>query len=375
MSMNTKTTVKSNTDTSSRSNIDASLQPCIKACDIHKSFGSVHVLGGIDLTVRGGTVHGILGPNGAGKSTFVDLCVGSSRPDGGRMKVFGVDPARNAAVVRSHLGVVMQEAAFPTGLKVKDAIACWRRYLPGAGAANIAGRRKTTNSCAQTIPEAQTTKGLNLQREGSLDQQRNKIFDLEKLANRAIHELSGGERRKLDLFLAMMGDPALLVLDEPTTGLDPLARREVWDLIKNLANAGTTILLTSHYLDEVAELCETVSILIDGRINAWGTPAQIAKKYGGGRTAWIEFSHDDVARQALAWYEQHSSHGTRNAKAAGGRATAEKATIRFEGLPDLARVHHLLASPEYRGEILDFAISDHSLEKAYANIVRKADKS
>ena len=160
-------------------------QYSVIAENIHQNYSDVKVLKGVNLAVERGAVHGILGPNGAGKSTFVDLCTGSSKPTSGTMQVLGVDPHRNSALVRSHMGIVMQEAAFPTGLKVKDAVTCWQRYM---------------SATEYTVPE---------------------FFDLEKLADRRIHELSGGERRKLDLYLAMMGNPSLLILDEPTTGLDP----------------------------------------------------------------------------------------------------------------------------------------------------------
>lgn len=305
-------------------------QNCIAAYNVHQSFGSVQVLNGINLTVEQGTVHGILGPNGAGKSTFVDLCVGSGNPTSGTVHVLGVNPSQNSATVRSQLGVVMQEAAFPTGLKVKDAITCWKRYLPRLAA-----------------------------------QQKAEFFDISKLSERRINELSGGERRKLDLYLAMMGNPALLVLDEPTTGLDPLARREVWDLIKSLAQDGTTILLTSHYLDEVSALCQRLSILLGGRIVAEGTPQNIAKEHGSTRQGWIEFSNPAIAHKVAR--EATNTTGLKNVRTQG-------AIIMFE-LSSSWGMGELLANPNHRDDVVDFALTDYSLEEAYNTIVHRTDTS
>ena len=218
------------------------------ALDVHDlavHYGKFEALKSVDLSVAYGQIVGILGPNGAGKSTLVDALVGAHRKSAGTIRTLGCDPVKEAAALRPRLGVVLQSAGFPPGLRVKDIVRSWRRYTP-------------------TV---------------TVDEVNNLVRDVEitRLMNRPLSSLSGGELRRVDITLALVGSPELLILDEPTTGLDPTSRQRVWDVIVRQRDRGATVLLTSHYLEEIDALCDRVFVLRGGVISTSGTPGELAR--------------------------------------------------------------------------------------------------
>ncbi len=213
----------------------------IEVTDAVVRYGTVTALDGVDLVVEPGQVTALLGPNGAGKTTLVDCLEGFLRPTSGRVRVLGQDPWRAGPQWRDRIGVVLQDTRLDADLTVGEFVEMTRAWY------------------ADPLP-TQTVLGS---------------VGLTELAKRRVHKLSGGERRRLDLGLATAGRPDLLFLDEPTTGLDPNARRELWDLLLGLRAAGHTILLTSHDMHEVEFLADHVAILVGGRVRREGTVAQL----------------------------------------------------------------------------------------------------
>jgi len=203
-----------------------------------KSYGSFAALRGIDLKVRRGEVLALLGPNGAGKTTAVEILEGYRARDGGEVSVLGFDPADRDRELRARVGIVLQECAVDPYLTVAEALA-QRAYL---------------YSAPRPVDEVVALVGLG-----------------EKAGSR-VKVLSGGQQRRLDLGLALIGNPELIFLDEPTTGFDPSARREAWDVVRDLCAEGRTVVLTTHYMDEAQALADTVVVLAAGRIVAAGPP-------------------------------------------------------------------------------------------------------
>ena len=209
--------------------------------DLRKSYGATEALRGIDFDVRRGEVFGLLGPNGAGKTTTVEILEGYRKRDGGEVEVLGTDPARARGEWRERIGVVLQSSAMYETLTVVEMLRLFAGYYQ------------------ESRPVDEVVELVGLQ---------------EKRDDR-VRRLSGGQRRRLDLGLALVGDPELIFLDEPTTGFDPRARRRAWDTIRGLRGLGKTILLTTHYLDEAEQLADRVAVLAQGRIVASGTPAEL----------------------------------------------------------------------------------------------------
>lgn len=214
---------------------------------LRKKYGGVTAVDGIDLEIKRGEVFGLLGPNGAGKSTTVEILAGQRYRDSGEVLVLGVDPGTGNGAWREHLGIVWQGTNDTPELTVAEVISHF--------------------ACFYDNPR---DSGRVMEQVGLSDQ-----------ASKRVHTLSGGSRRRLDVALGIIGNPELLFLDEPTTGLDPKARRQFADLILSLAADGTTILLTSHYLDEVEVLADRIAVIAKGRIVAEGAPETL----GGRATA------------------------------------------------------------------------------------------
>ena len=223
-----------------------SVGPAIAVHCLHKRYGDRSVLDGLDLIVERGEVFGLLGPNGAGKTTTIEILEGFRQPDAGTVRVLGFDPAAHARELRARTGVVLQDCGFPLHLRVRELIDEWRSFYPRP----------------RPLEELLAIVELTAERDA------------------VVRRLSGGQRRRLDFALALAGDPELIFLDEPTTGFDPDARRRCWAVIENLRSLGTTVLLTTHYLDEAEHLADRVAILQDGRIRACGTPAELARQAG-----------------------------------------------------------------------------------------------
>ena len=212
-----------------------------------KSYGDVEAVRGISFTVAAGQVFALLGPNGAGKTTTVEICEGFRSRTGGRVEVLGFDPAKRERAMRERIGIVLQSTGVDLYLTVAETIDLYRRGYPSP----------------RPLDEIVEVVGL-----------------AEKRDTR-VGKLSGGQQRRLDVAVALAGDPELLFLDEPTTGFDPAARRGAWQMVRNLRSLGKTILLTTHYMDEAQHLADDVAIIARGEIVARGAPATL----GGRDTA------------------------------------------------------------------------------------------
>jgi ABC-2 type transport system ATP-binding protein len=226
--------------------------PAIAAEGLIKHYGKTRALAGLDLTVPQGTVYGLLGPNGAGKTTSVRVFATLLRPDGGRARVLGNDVASQAAEVRKVIGLTGQYAALD-------------EYLTGRANLVMIGQLSRLTAAA-----ARRRADELLER-----------FDLTEAANRPVKTYSGGMRRRLDLSASLIGRPEVLFLDEPTTGLDPNARAMMWDIVRGLAADGTTILLTTQYLEEADQLAARIAVIDRGIVIAEGTSAELKSSVGG----------------------------------------------------------------------------------------------
>jgi ABC-2 type transport system ATP-binding protein len=203
-----------------------------------KSYGSVRALNGVDLRIGTGEVFALLGPNGAGKTTTVEILEGYRRRDDGDVSVLGLDPGRQRARLKRRIGIVLQSTGVDRYLTVAETVAMYAGYYPAP----------------RPVDEVVELVGLAGQR------------------NTRVLRLSGGQQRRLDMAAALAGDPDLLFLDEPTTGFDPSARQEAWEVVRNLSALGKTVLLTTHYMDEAQSLADRVAVIAGGRIVAEGTP-------------------------------------------------------------------------------------------------------
>ncbi|MFF9124876.1 ABC transporter ATP-binding protein [Streptomyces sp. NPDC014889] len=222
---------------------------------LRKRYGDVTAVDGMDLAIRKGEVLGLLGPNGAGKSTTVEIIQGHRSRDAGEVSVLGADPASAPRVWRSRVGIVWQDESAPAELTVRETVRHFARYYP---------RPRDPDEVIALV-------------------------GLEAKAGSRIKALSGGQRRRLDVALGVIGGPELLLLDEPTTGFDPAARRRFWALIRTLAQEGTTILLTTHYLEEAEALADRLAVVTRGRIVAEGTSRELRERHATGATVeWTD---------------------------------------------------------------------------------------
>ncbi|WP_395295211.1 ABC transporter ATP-binding protein [Kitasatospora hibisci] len=239
--------------------------PVIEVTDLHRHYGSgttgYHAVRGINLTVGRGELFALLGTNGAGKTSAMELIEGLAAPTGGRVRVLGSDPHRERAAVRPRIGIMLQEGGFPGDLTVAETGRTWAGMTSGA----------------RPVDEALELVGLT-DRSGV-----------------RVKQLSGGERRRLDLAMALLGRPEVLFLDEPSTGLDPEARAAVWRLVRDLRAQGTTVLLTTHYLEEAEELADRLAIMHGGRVVTTGTVAEVI----AGRPSRIGFELPAFAGTSL----------------------------------------------------------------------------
>jgi ABC-2 type transport system ATP-binding protein len=209
-----------------------------------KSYGPVQAVRGIDLDIRSGEIFALLGPNGAGKTTTVEILEGYRRRDGGEVAVLGCDPGRDRARMLPRAGIVLQKTGVERYLTVIETVQMYASYYP---------RPRSPDEVVDLV-------GLTAKR-GS-----------------RVTKLSGGQARRLDMAVALAGDPDLLFLDEPTTGFDPSARREAWEVVKSLASLGKTVLLTTHYMDEAQYLADRVAVIAAGQIVAEGSPATLGDR-------------------------------------------------------------------------------------------------
>jgi len=276
---------------------------------LRKTYRNRAVVDGLDLDVPAGEIVGLIGANGAGKTTTVECIQGLRTPDAGRMRVLGYNPVTQASQLRPHVGSQLQDSALPDRLRVAEAVQLFR------------------------TPHGHDGSEL-------LDQ-----FGLAARRRSAFASLSGGERQRLFLVLALLNRPRLVILDELTQGLDPVARRNVWDAVRQLHEAGTTVLLVTHEMDEAEALCDHLVVMRDGRVVSAGTPADIVHRHAAGAT--IRFSLPDPPTGLLDEIRRLS--GVTAVDRAGSRvevrgqrrlvAPVGAALVRWDSIPEDMSVH------------------------------------
>ncbi|GAA1910152.1 ABC transporter ATP-binding protein [Streptantibioticus ferralitis] len=225
----------------------------IEVEDLTKTYGGRTALGGVSFAVDDGEIFGLLGPNGAGKTTAVECVEGLRRADSGSVRVLGLDPVRQGRQLRRQIGVQLQQAHLPDALRVHEALELYASFYPRP--------RDPDELLSQ--------------------------WGLEDKRDTKFGKLSGGQKQRLFIALALVGDPRVVFLDELTTGLDPQARRATWDLVRQMRDGGVTVVLVSHFMDEVAALCDRAAILDKGRIVAAGTPTELI--FGAGEQTALSF--------------------------------------------------------------------------------------
>ena len=218
--------------------------PVVRVRGLVKSYGGFEAVRGVDLEIQAGEIFALLGPNGAGKTTTVEILEGYRKRDGGEVSVFGFDPGRERAKMLPRIGIVLQKTGVDRFLTVIETVTMYGSYYP------------KPRSPAEVVD----------------------LVGLSDKSDSRVTTLSGGQLRRLDMAVALAGDPDLLFLDEPTTGFDPSARREAWDVVKDLASLGKTVLLTTHYMDEAQHLADRVAVIAAGRIVAEGTPGTLGDR-------------------------------------------------------------------------------------------------
>jgi ABC-2 type transport system ATP-binding protein len=277
--------------------------PAILVRDLHKTYAAHEAVRGIDFEVARGEVFGLLGPNGAGKTTTVEILEGYRERTSGIVSVLGHDPGARPRALRERVGIVLQSSAMYRHLTVREAVTHWAGLYPAP----------------RDVEETIALAGLH------------------ESAEVRSRRLSGGQQRRLDFALALVGDPELVFLDEPTTGFDPQARRAAWETVRRLSELGKTVLLTTHYLDEAQALCDRVAILKDGRILTVGAPAEL-----GVGAAW---------RYRVTWRDDEGELQARE--------TDEPTAL----------LHQLTSAALARGqELRDLSVTRPSLEDVYLEL-------
>ena len=295
----------------------------LEVANLVKHYGDVKAVDGVSFSVQPGEVFALLGPNGAGKSTTVEILEGHRRRDSGHVRVLGVDPAEGGRRFRDRIGIVLQSAGVDEQLTVAEVVALY--------------------ACAYTRrrPVAEVLEAVELS-----DQ-----------ASARVGTLSGGQRRRIDLAMGLVGDPELLFCDEPTTGFDPAARRRSWDLVRRLAGSGRTVVLTTHYLDEAEQLADHVAVLAGGRIVAEGTPASLRREAAADTV--VRFALPAAEAPLSGLFEPLAGKVTDN----GGRVTV----VTPSPTADLA---HITGWATARGiELEGLAVESISFEDVYLRLV------
>ncbi len=239
--------------------------PSLSLRGLRKTFGEVVAVDHLDLEVTRGECFGLLGPNGAGKTTTIEICEGLTDPDAGSVSLLGLDWKSAAKKLRHRIGIQLQETQFPEKLTVEETLRLFRSFFHHGMSVDDVIR----------------------------------IAQLEEKRAARVGSLSGGQKQRLAMACALVGDPELLFLDEPTTGLDPQARRHLWDLVDELKRAGRTIIMTTHYMDEAERLCDRVAIMDHGRFIALGTPQQLIASVGGDHIVEFAVTNADAKRGDL----------------------------------------------------------------------------
>ncbi|MGR0219741.1 ABC transporter ATP-binding protein [Agromyces sp. ZXT2-6] len=307
----------------------------IEVEDLRKAYGDVQAVDGVSFGIERGEVFALLGPNGAGKTTVVEIIEGHRSADSGTVRVLGHDPARRERALRERIGIVLQEAGFDEDATVAELVRLHRGLYP---------RRLEADA----------------------------VIDLVGLAEKRsarVRTLSGGQRRRLDLALGLVGAPEVLFLDEPTVGFDPEARRRAWSIVRDLRDAGTTVLLTTHYLDEAQHLADRVAVVVAGRLVALGTPAELASR---GRSTVVAFrlGATDAAVPASAATPDGAPPGLTAALGASARLEPDGTGWRVATDDATATLHSLTTwSLERHVELDALEVRRPTLEDAYLELV------
>ncbi len=242
-------------------------QAVVELSGVGKRFGAHQVVDGFDLAVPAGRCLGLLGPNGAGKTTLLRMIYGVTRPSDGSVRVFGLDVARDPRPVRARLGVTLQDNVLIDALSPRENLTVFGRY-------HLLGGRALAGRVDELI----------------------EFLDLTSHADLAVEKLSGGFKRRLAVAMSLINAPELLILDEPTTGLDPAVRHALWSRIRELGGRGTTVLITTHYMDEAQRLCDQVVIMNDGRAIVRGAPASLIASHLAAQAVELECTEAEEAR-------------------------------------------------------------------------------
>jgi ABC-2 type transport system ATP-binding protein len=296
-------------------------QPVIRVAAIRKTYGRLVAVDDVSFEVRPGEIFGLIGPNGAGKTTTMECVEGLRRPDRGAVSVLGLDPGRDVYALQQRIGVQLQEAQLQKRIKVREAVDFWASLYP------------------------KPLDGGRLIEQLGLSEKRNAWF----------MTLSGGQKQRLFIALALINDPELVFLDELTTGLDPQARRAIWDLVRGIRQRGKTVFLTTHLMEEAERLCDRVAIIDHGRIVDIGSPAELVGRHCPERTV-IVATEDATARErfeAIPHVGSVSSDGV-------------QLTIRGRGEDLVTQVIHCLA--EHRIRVVDFRTELPTLEDVFLQL-------
>ena len=298
----------------------------VEVRDLRKSYGSFEAVKGINLSVQAGEVFALLGPNGAGKTTTVEILEGHRKRTSGEVSVLGFDPGAGSKELKSKIGIVLQETGIELYLTVEEAIDLYRGYYPAP-------------------------------------RPRDEIIEVVGLEDKRkvrVNKLSGGQQRRLDVAIGLAGDPELLFLDEPTTGFDPSARRNAWQMVRNLRSLGKTVFLTTHYMDEAEVLADRAAILVGGEIRAEGNPRSLVA--GEASVTFIEFSLSEGSAKPPG----PLMHG----------AVIEEGVVRIKTGDTMRTLHDLTGwALDNDVELMGLTVHRPSLEDVFIEVTGEANRS
>jgi ABC-2 type transport system ATP-binding protein len=299
----------------------SSSRPVIEVSGIRKTYARTVAVHDVSFEVAQGEIFGLIGPNGAGKTTTMECVEGVRKPDRGHISVLGLDPVRNVYQLQERIGVQLQEAQLQKRIKVREAVGLWASLYRTA------------------------VDGDRLLSQLGLSDKRNAWF----------MTLSGGQKQRLFIALALINDPELVFLDELTTGLDPQARRAIWDLVRGIRQRGKTVFLTTHLMEEAEKLCDRVAVIDHGRIIDAGTPAELVERHCPQRTVYVN-TDDPAARERFEQMPQVEAVTLHN----------QTLTIRGRGEGFVTHVIRCLA--EHRMHVIDFRTERPTLEDVFLEV-------
>ena len=294
----------------------------ISATDLHKSYGSIKAVNGISFSVEKGEVYSFLGPNGAGKITTVEILEGIRKPDSGTVKVLGEDPWHSAAKLRNVVGIMPQDFRFIERISAEESI---KYYCQLFGVPDKSGELL-------------------------------KMVELEDVKKVYFQNLSGGQKQKVGICLALVNDPKVVFLDEPTTGLDPKARRKIWELIRKLKSEGRTVILTTHYLEEAQMLADRVGIMDHGKMIVEGSPKEIIEKMGKGRRLHLERSEPLENFLKTGSEIEYDVHGN-------------EITVVVNSAKDITEILNFAELNKL--ELKNFSLKEDTLEDIFVNLIEE----